>query len=801
MIRNYFKIALRSLSRDLNYALINILGLAVGITCCIIIALYVRFEISYESFQANRGEIFRYIPRSANEGELAMQIYTPAGMAPRFLHDFKEVKNYSRFAVVTEEPNFKYQEKQLGSGQFCLADSAFFHMFSIPLIRGEANKVLSRPAVVVISRSIAENFYPGEDPIGKSIQFDNKMLFEITGVFEDVPRNSHLQFSYLASFTSLPAMMEQLYQFKNDKVLEDMGSWNYSTYLHIPHGIPSDLERRMSEKLHEYQTNSPVKDGNLEIDWLQPLDDIHFTSGIKGDSGGTGSLVYINVFSSVAVLVLLIACFNFMNLGTALALIRAREVGLRKAIGATRRQLIWQFIGESIFLIAIAFAIALLIVLLTLPLFNRLMGLNLELDLVVDPIFVVVLLSIGLVTALVAGAYPAFYLSSFSPAKVLKGDRIVSNKAGLRKTLTIVQFGIATFMIIATIVVFQQMSFMKNASVGFDREQVISFPASIEVHRNYDLFKERLLNHSGIKTVTICSAVPGNTLGHWRYGFPGQDRENVSINTVAADHDYLDVMGLQLVDGRKLSREFATDDSLAYLINETAAQQFFLEKPVGTSFQVLDGAHPVGTIVGVVKDYHFRSLQHKVDPLVIRIDRNNAYVIAIKLQGNRYKETLEFIKREWDQLSPANAFKYSFLDDAYDKLYKSEEKTGILMTSFAGLAILVACLGLTGLASFLTHQRRKEISIRKVHGASTGQVVSLLSWDFMKLVLLGFAMMAPLAWYAVKQWLTNFAYQVDINPVIFVISGLVVSILAFLTVGYHSYKASLSNPAEVLRES
>jgi putative ABC transport system permease protein len=557
----------------------------------------------------------------------------------------------------------------------------------------------------------------------------------------------------------------------------------------------------MSEKLNEYQNNRPASfENKLDIDWLQPLDDIHFTQGIKGDAGGTGSLVYINVFSAVAILILLIACFNFMNLGTARALIRAREVGLRKSIGASRLQLMIQFIGESVMLIAIAFAIALQLVLITLPLFNRLMGLSLAFDLIADPWFALMLVSIALVTALIAGAYPAFYLSSFSPAKVLKGDRIVGNKAGLRKTLTVIQFGIATFMIIATIAVLQQMSFMKSASVGFDREHVISFPASMEVHRNFDLFKGRLLNHSGIKSVTICSAVPGHTLSHWKYGFPGQQREEVRINTVSTDHDYLDVIGLQLADGRDLSREFATDDSLAYLINETAARQFYLEKPVGTPFQVLDGAHPPGRIVGVVKDYHFRSLQHKVDPLVIRIDKNSAYVVAIKLQGDRYRETLEFIKKEWDQLSPANAFKYSFLDDEYDKLYKAEEKTGILMTFFAGLAILVACLGLTGLASFLTHQRRKEISIRKVHGASTRQVVSLLSWDFMKLVLIGFSIVTPLAWYAVDQWLTNFAYQVDIHPGIFLVSGFVVSALAFVTVGVHSYKASLSNPAQVLRE-
>ena len=799
MLENYLKIALRNLSRNLRYTLINVLGLAVGMACCIIIALYVQFETSYESFHENRDQIYRYIPRSANKGELAMQTYTPAGMAPRFHQDFKEVTNYSRFVMLADEANFKYNDKHLSSGPVALADSAFFKMFSIRLVRGEANKVLARPANVVVSRSVAEIFFPGEDPIGKQIMFDNKMLFEISGIFEDVPANSHLQFSYLASFTSLPVLMEELYGYKNDKILDDLGSWNYSTYLQIPNGVTADLEQRMSKKLYEYQANFPGRRDNVEVDWLQPLSEIHFTQGIKGDSGGTGSLVYVNIFSAVALFVLLIACFNFMNLSTALALIRAREVGLRKSIGASRRQLIFQFIGESFLLIALALIIALQIVWIALPLFNALMDLSLRPGMILSPVFILLLLGIVFITALVAGAYPAFYLSSFVPAKVLKGDR-VSGRAGVRKVLTVFQFGIATFMIIATIVVFQQMSYMKNAEVGFDREHVVTFPVTIELHENYDAFKERLLRHREIKAVTICSAVPGNTLGHWRYRFPSQDREDVSINTVATDHDYLDVMGLELVDGRKLSRELVTDDSLAYIINETAARQFLLAKPVGTPFQVLDGRHPEGRIVGVVKDYHFRSLQHQVDPLVIRIDRNNAYVVAVKLQSQNYSETLQKIKNEWDKVSPEYPFKYSFLDDDYDKLYKSEEKTGILMTCFSGLAIFVACLGLTGLASFLTHQRRKEISIRKVHGASTRQVVSLLSWDFIKLVLIGFVIVVPLGWFAVNKWLTNFAYQVDVSPIVFLVAGILVSILAIFTVGFHSYKASLTNPAQVLRE-
>lgn len=800
MLKNYLKIALRNLSRNLRYAMINILGLAVGMACCIIIALYVQFETSFESFQEKSDQIYRYVPRSAEKGELAMQTYTPAGMAPRFFNDFKEITNYTRFVTLTDESNFKYNDQDLSSGAMALADSTFFQMFSIPLVRGEANKVLARPSTIVISRSVAEQFFPGQDPIGKVIEFDHKMPFEITGIFEDIPANSHLQFTYLASFTSLPVLMETLYGYKNDAMLDDLGTWNYSTYLQIPNGVTPGLEERMSEKLYSYQSHLPARRDNIEVDWLQPLEEIHFTQGIKGDTGGTGSIAYVNVFSAVAVFVLLIACFNFMNLSTAVALIRAREVGLRKSIGASRGQLIFQFIGESVLLIAVALIIALQMVWIALPLFNTLMGLSLRFSMIASPVFLAVLAGIVLVTALIAGAYPAFYLSSFVPAKVLKGDR-VSGKAGVRKVLTVFQFGIATFMIIGTIAVFQQMSFMKNASLGFDREHVVTFPATIELHRDYDAFKDRLLRHSDIKAVTICSAVPGSTLGHWRYRFPDQDREDVSINTVAADHDYLDVMGLELVDGRKLSRELATDDSLAYIINETAARHFGLSKPVGAPFQVLDGRHPEGRIVGVVKDYHFRSLQHKVDPLVIRIDRNNAYVVAVKLQSENYPEALQFIKEQWAQVSPDYPFKYSFLDDSYDKLYKSEEKTGILMTCFSCLAILVACLGLMGLASFLTHQRKKEIGIRKVHGASTRQVVTLLSWDFIKLVLIGFLVMAPVSWFAVNKWLTNFAYQADVSPVIFLIAGLLVSMLAFLTVGFHSYKASMTNPAHVLRES
>jgi putative ABC transport system permease protein len=488
-----------------------------------------------------------------------------------------------------------------------------------------------------------------------------------------------------------------------------------------------------------------------------------------------------------------------MNLSTALAFVRAKEVGLRKTVGASRNQLIGQFIGESLILITAAVIIATQIVWLLLPLFNSLMGLSLELNILENPSILLIIIGIIFITAVLAGAYPAFYLSSFSPAKVLKGDQR-SGKAGLRKVLTVFQFGIATFLVIGTIIVFQQMSFMKNASLGFQREHVISFNATIELHRNYKTFKERLLQNDGIKAVTISNGVPGETVGHWQYIFPGQDRDPVSINTITTDDDYLDVLGLQLADGRKLSSEYKTDADFAYLINETAAREFYLDAPVGTAFQVNDGVHSEGKIVGVIKDFHIRSLQHKVDPLVIRLDHGNSYIVSIKLKPGDYQSTLKYIESEWKRITPDKAFAFTFLDESFDKLYRAEEKTGILMTTFSILAIIVACLGLTGLASFLTQQRKKEISIRKIHGASVGQVLALLSWDFIKLVIIGFLLIVPIAWYGVSSWLENFAYQVDISFAVFIIAGLVITVIALLTVGYHSYRASLSNPAQVLRE-
>lgn len=800
MIRNYFKIAFRNLTSNFSYTLTNIIGLAIGMACCFLIGLYVRFELSYESFHAHKQALYRYIPRSTNQGELAMQTYTPAGMAPFFKAHFHEIAAFTRFSGFDDRPLFEYHDQALSPEPFAMADSAFFHMFSFKLTRGEPATALNRPFTIVISESVAERFFSNEDPIGYTIEYDNKISFEITGVFEDVPVNSHLRFSYVASFVSMPGIIEKIYGWKNPDLLNDFGAWNYAAYFLIPDADITALQDRLTVKLYEHQAKGEQMPQEYATDWLQPLTQIHFTKGIKGDPGGTGSISHLYLFTSVAVFVLLIACFNFMNLSTALALRRAKEVGLRKVMGAMRMQLVTQFLGETFLLVLVAFIIAFQLVELTLPLFNSLMGTELTFSIWQDAWFFGAVLLAGLVTALLAGSYPAFYLSSFMPSRVLKGDKLRGGNAGLRKILTVAQFGIATFMIIGTITVFQQMQYMKNSNLGFDKEHVITFNTTVALHDKFDEFKNIVMQNSGVKGVSLCGGVPGQTLSHWSYRFPDGEHRDVSINTVAMDYDYLDVIGLQLVDGRKLSPEFSTDDSLAYLINETAAKSFLLEKPVGTRFQVLDGEHPPGRIVGVVKDYHFRSLQHHIDPLVLRIERGNAWRVAIKLTPGDLQEKISLIKDAWHRISPGYPFDYTFLDESYEKLYQAEAKTTALMTAFSVLAILVACLGLLGLTSFLTQQRRQEISIRKVHGAGIRDIVQLLSWDFVKLVLAGFVVTAPIAWFAADKWLMNFAFRIDVSVWTFLLAGVLITLFAIITVSYQSYKASLSNPAEVLKE-
>jgi len=796
MLRNYLLIALRSLYKNFGYTAINIFGLAVGLASCLLVTLYVRFELSYENFHAKGASIFRYIPRGESNGEVRMQTMLPAGFAPLIKDSFHEVEMFTRFSDVDERPLFRIDDTFLDAKPLSVADKDFFNIFSFRLVQGEANTVLSRPGTIAISRSIAQKYFPGGNAIGQTIRYDNTYDYEITGVFEDVPANSHLQFSYLTNFETIAKMVQDRYNYPAESFLNSLDAWNYSAYFLIPNETNIDgLAKRIDQKFTEARKET-FSDQAMG-DWLQPLSEIHFTKGIKADSAN-GDMSYVYIFSAVALMILLIACFNFMNLSTARAMKRAKEVGLRKVMGAFRHQLIKQFLGETVIMVSISLMLGLILLEMLVPAFNSLVGQHLQIEYFTGNSVLIYVVLAGLITGILAGSYPAFYLSSFVPAQVLKGQVSPSGNAGLRKVLTVFQFGVATFLMIGTFIVYQQMNFIQNRNLGFDQENIVYMSPPAALWQKRDVFKQNLVSNAAIKMVTFSNGTPGMESSTWQYDFPGLDIPKRSMNTMIIDNDYIPTYGLEIIEGRNLSSEYATDSLEAYLINEAAVQELMLDKPVGTPIRALDG-HPEGRIVGVVKDFHYRSLHRKIEPLVLRVDPTNMWCLSVKFSAGNIKNQLSLLEGEWKKLAPEYPFTYQFLDETVARQYKSEQNTGVLIGSFAGLAIIIACLGLLGLTAFMTEQRKKEISVRKVLGSSVSGIVILLSKDFARLIIIAFVVVTPLAWYAMNQWLSDFAYQVSISPVIFIIAGVTVVAIAFTSVFYQSLKAAVVNPSETLR--
>jgi len=796
MLRNYLLIATRSLYKNLGYTSINIFGLAIGLACCLLVTLFVRFELSYEKFHENKESIYRYIPRGERDGQVSMQTMLPSGFGPLIAESFREVEMFTRFTDVNERPLIRKGDTFLDAKTLSAADKDFFKIFSFRLVQGDANTVLTRPGTIAVAKSVADKYFPNGDAVGQVIRYDNAYDYEITGVFEDVPANSHLQFTYLTTFETIAKMVQDQYGFPADQFLNSLDAWNYSTYFYIPNEKGLDaLAKRIDKKFTEARKEA-YNDKALG-DWLQPLGEIHFTKGIKADTAN-GDKNYVYIFSAVALLILIIACFNFMNLSTARAMKRAKEVGLRKVMGAFRHQLIKQFLGETIVLVSISLVIGIILLELLVPLFNSLVGQHLEVVYLGGGSVIIYILIAGLLTGILAGSYPAFYLSSFVPAQVLKGHVGPSGNAGLRKILTVMQFGVAAFLMIGTLIVYQQMNFIQNKNLGFDKESIVYMNPPMALWDKKEVLKENLLANTSIKSVTFSNGTPGMETSTWQYDFPGLDIPKRSMNTMIVDYDYINTFGLEIVEGRNLSEEFATDSTEAYLINEAAAEELMLEKPLGTPIRALDG-HPAGRIVGVVKDFHYRSLHRRIEPLVLRIDPLNMWCMSVKLSAGNLKSHLAVLEKEWKQLAPDYPFSYQFVDETIDRQYKAEQNTGVLIGSFAALAIIIACLGLLGLTAFMTEQRKKEIGVRKVLGASVSGIIMLLSKDFSRLILIAFILVVPLAWYAMNQWLADFAYQVNISPFVFVGAGLVVLIIAFTSVFYQALKAAVVNPSETLR--
>lgn len=795
MLSNYFKITLRSLKRRPVFSIINITGLAMGIACSMLILLWVQDELSFDHFHEQGDRIFRIIA-DWEKNEWDGFEGTPKPLGPAATEQFPEIQDSARFASQSRKV-FSLGGKSFYEDGGIIVDTSFFKMFTFPFVSGTPAAVFTGPNDIILTESIAKKYFGDLDPLNKTIEIDSRTAL-VKAVIEDIPSNSHIQFDYAQPFE---------YVDKLSGYGTTWGAFNFITYIQIS-GEPDMRELGRKITALALENNCPQVKSGVRFR-LQPLYKVHLDARKYQRPGvALGDSRYVTLFSIVAFFILLIGCINFMNLSTARATLRAREVGLRKTVGAQRSQLALQFFCESLLLALLAGTAALLLIWMIMPLFNRLSGKYLTLNLL-DPIHMLLLCGTVTLTGLISGLYPAVYLSGFDPVKVLHGAARSGKKgAGFRRILVVFQFSLSILLIIATTVVFSQIRFMKQQKLAFNKENIVFFPIKGKIGRQFTAVKQALLQNSDILGVTAQNYLFLDT--SWRttgVDWEGRDPEaRRDIITHRVDMDFFEVMGMQLAEGRFFSSEFPTDEKEAFIINEEAVKQMGITPPVGKPFSFYISKDNIlnGKIVGVIKNGHFRSLHNEIEPHIFLLNSNwagqtNYGIILVKIDGNRTSEALAAVRHVWIDFNPHIPFEYHFLDSAYEKLYHREQQTSTIFNAFTVLAVLISMLGLFGLASFVAQRRVREIGIRKILGASEKGLVLLLSQQFARWVLLANIAAWPLAYLASEKWLENFAYRIKLSPWIFIMSGLSALFVALLTINLQAIRAARSNPVEALR--
>ena len=796
MFKNYLYIALRNIKKHKGYSLINILGLAIGMACCILIFLYVLYELSYDKYHENAGMIYR-LKSDAQIGDNHLHIpKSSPPMAEYMVENFPEVSNATRLRELGSVP-VRYRENQYYEGHIFFADNSFFDLFTSPLLKGNPKTALTTAYTAVITEDTAMKYFGDEDPTGKVLTIDEDADFTITGVVSNVPRNSHFVFDILCSF--------ETHAQNNRMSMVNWLSLNYYTYILIQKGSdPRTLEQKFPDMIATNAGNilKAVK-GDLKLS-LQPLRGIHLHSRLEQEISATSNIAYVYIFSAIALFILFIACMNFMNLSTARSAKRAQEVGMRKVLGAHKARIIRQFLSESLITSSIACVVALLFVEIVLPLFRSVSGINLRINYVENPWLIPGLIGLTIFVGLVAGSYPAFFLSAFQPIRVLKGSsKTGTASARFRGVLVIVQFTISIALIIGTIIVFNQLKYMKNTNLGFDKEQVLIIPISDEsTVESLAPFKEELKNNPSIINVAASSHVPGQTTYYNPFLPEGFTRDQMPwMGQLNVDVDYLPTLEIEFVAGRNFSQELKTDQTRSVIINETAAKRFGWDNPVGKTIGELSNSGGIlkRPVIGVVKDFHIESLHREIVPLLITNNPEWLNTLSIKIRTQNIPETMDFLSKRWNQHNPYRPFQFSFLDDSFDAQYRADEKLSKIFSYFSILAIFIACLGLFGLASYMAEQRTKEIGIRKVLGASISEIVKLLTKEFSKWVLAANIIAWPVAYYAMNKWLEGFAYRVGMKISTFLLAAIVTLAIALLTVSYKAVCSAKADPANSLR--
>ena len=805
MLKNYIKIALRSLAKNKAYSIINIVGLCVGLVSCILILLYVQNELSYDRFYENQENIYRVGLERVYPDHTSYYAIIPGGFSEVFAEEIPEVNKSTRLIGF---PNFanivEYENKLFEENYVFFADSTFFEIMDFEILQGDPSQALTNPGNIILTESTAEKYFGNENPIGKTLQINNNDVL-VSAVMQDVPENSHIKFDFLQSSSNLGFLQNPNYT-----------SFSSYTYLELVDGAdPSEIEAKIAPLVTKYASGQIERNlgvsyqnylaaGNGYNYFLQNISDVYLHSNMESEIKPVGSITYVYILSVIAGFILLIACINFINLATARSGERAREVGVRKVMGSERSQLIRQFLTESVLVSFTSMLFAILVIQAVLPFFNNLADKNLSLDLFSNISIVLVLIGFTVVVGVLAGLYPALYISSLKAVEVMKG-KFQSNAKGkwLRNGLVVLQFSISIILISGTLVVNDQMDFIQNKRLGFDKENVMVIENLFNIEQS-EAFKQSLENMSEVKSVGASSDMPGG----YFFGVQLQQSGDPDLYTqkgLSIDDNYIETMNINLLSGRSFSEDFS--DSLNLILNEAAVESMGLENPIGarvTSSNTVNNEQvtSVFTIIGVVENFNFESLRTGITPLVL-FSTESAIgfegVAAVRLATNNFNATISDIEQSWKNFNPDQPFSYTFLDNDLAQLYEAEQTSGKIFGVFAIIAILIACVGLFGLAAYIAFQRTKEIGVRKVLGASISNVVLLLSKDFAKLVGISFLIATPVSWFLMKGWLSNFAFRTELSVFTFLIAGLLAFSVAIFTISYQAISAAVIDPVKSLK--
>lgn len=808
MFKNYFKIVFRNAKKNPLYVFINILGLSIGMAVSILIFLFVQHELSYDTYHANSDRIYRVSRNWYNvDGEVSLHLgHLAPPFGPLIKSDFgdqvEEVVRLFNTGLLIKSGADSFMEDE-----FFFADPELFNVFSWKMIEGDPIAGLNSGDGVLISEEMAKKYFGNGPAVGKELLGEVQGLqltFQVRGVFENIPDNTHMHPDFIATMNPVIQFFGGLEPF-----MKNFGSNSFSTYVLLKNGydykaLEAQLPALIDRNMGEAQAGVPMS--KVTELHLWPIEDIHLYSNLDSEIEANGNIDYVYTYLAVALFILLIACINFMNLSTARSSLRSMEVGLRKVMGADRGRLINQFMGESFVMTFISLVISVLIVFIFLPIFSDFTQKQLSLNFFQNPGYLLALIGLALGVGLLAGSYPALFLSGFSPSKVLKGAfKAGKGHENFRSFLVVGQFAISVMLIVAVIVVVRQLDFMQSKDLGFDKEDIVVLPASTAIIENYQIIKDRLKNNPGINGVSISSRVPSGRLLDSQGGSAEINGDMTQLDIRIADihvgHDFLKTYGIPVVAGRDFDFQMASDSSEAFILNEAAIRDIGWSSPEEAVGKKFNYGGRNGFVTGVMKDFHFESLHQPIVPIVFMItqSRERANQVSLKIDASRNEETMAYLKSEWADLNPGFPFEPIFVDEGFDRQYEAEQRVKTIFTFFSALAVLISVLGLLGLTTFATEQRTREIGIRKVMGAETGNILALLGKDFMKLVLIGFLIAVPISWFGMDSWLDDFAYKIGIGWTVFLWAGLIAGLIAAGTVMLQSLKAALANPVKSIK--